>query len=79
MLGKIGEESGTTAVMGAQEKSRGSRYCGTIGNPLANQINAFPAASRLTRQVIFRSKVSAINPKAMRLGHENRTKILRLR
>ena len=71
MLGRNGEESGTTAVAGAQETGQGSRYCGTIGNQFVYQTDAFLAARRFIRQVILRSKVLAINQKAMGPGHEN--------
>ena len=79
MLGKTGEESGTAEVVGAQETGQGSRYCGIVGSSLVYQIDAFSAAYHFLRQVVFRSKVLAINQKAMRPGHENRTKIVPLR
>ena len=55
MLGRTGEESGTAAVVGAQETGQGSRYCGIVGSSLVYQIDAFSAAYHFLRQVVFRS------------------------
>jgi len=79
VLSKSGEESGITAAVGAQETGQGSRYCGTIDNSLVYQIDAFSAAYHFLRQVVFRSKVLAINQKAMGPDHENRKKLVRSR
>ena len=71
MLSESGEESGITAAVGAQQTGQGSRYCGIIGSLLVYQIDTFSATPRFPRQVILRSKVLAMNQKAMRPGHEN--------